>query len=206
MPRDAREFTRLLEPHYNDALRYSRALCSNWSPDEAEDVLQQAFVQALENFGSLKDAEKFKSWFFKIITREFYSAVRKHFWKKFLPINNDPKMLDMPDVFSRAEANEHSEELYSALSKLSAKERTAILLFEIAEFSVEEIKVVQGEKSLSAVKSRLRRTRKKLKRYLTEPAKSRVHFAETECGINGANIGDLEYETIKIISEIRTEK
>jgi RNA polymerase sigma-70 factor (ECF subfamily) len=210
MPRDTREFTQLLEPHYNDALRYSRALCSKWSPDEAEDVLQQAFIQALENFDSLQDTRKFKSWFFKIITREFYSAIRKHFWKRFLPIDRDPGILEMPAVFAKTDANEESQVLYNALSKLSAKERAAILLFEVAEFSIEEITAIQGEKSLSAVKSRLSRTRKKLKKYLIEPEKSRVRKPNTSDS-NGFEdkenfIGDLEYETIRIISELRAEK
>ncbi|HJY63723.1 MAG TPA: RNA polymerase sigma factor [Ignavibacteria bacterium] len=200
MSRDTREFTQLLSPHYNDALRYSRALCARWSPDEAEDVLQQAFLQALENFDSLKDTSKFKSWFFKIITREFYTSIRKHFWKKFLPLDNSTGIPEMPDVFSRADANEDTEILYSALSKLSAKERSAILLFEIADFSIEEITEIQGENSQSAVKSRLSRVRKKLNKYLTEPAKlSRVQT-------NKIFKGDLEYETIKLIAELRTEK
>ena len=200
MSRDTREFTQLLSPHYNDALRYSRALCARWSPDEAEDVLQQAFLQALENFDSIKDTSKFKSWFFKIITREFYTSIRKHFWKKFLPLDNSTGIPEMPDVFSRADANEDTEILYSALSKLSAKERSAILLFEIADFSIEEITEIQGENSQSAVKSRLSRVRKKLNKYLTEPAKlSRVQT-------NKIFKGDLEYETIKLIAELRTEK
>ena len=200
MSRDTREFTQLLSPHYNDALRYSRALCARWSPDEAEDVLQQAFLQALENFDSLKDTSKFKSWFFKIITREFYTSIRKHFWKKFLPLDNSTGIPEMPDVFNRADANEDTEILYSALSKLSAKERSAILLFEIADFSIEEITEIQGENSQSAVKSRLSRVRKKLNKYLTEPAKlSRVQT-------NKIFKGDLEYETIKLIAELRTEK
>ena len=91
----------------------------------------------------------------------------------------------MPDVFSRADANEDTEILYSALSKLSAKERSAILLFEIADFSIEEITEIQGENSQSAVKSRLSRVRKKLNKYLTEPVKhSRVQS-------NGIFKGDL---------------
>jgi len=201
-----------LEPHYNDALRYSRALCSSWSPDDAEDVLQQAFIQALENFDSLQDAGKFKSWFFKIITREFYSAIRKHFWKKFLPIDRDPGILEMPALFTKTEVNEDSQSLYNALAKLTTKERTAILLFEVADFSIEEITAIQGEKSLSAVKSRLSRARKKLKKYLTEPEQSGAHipnprFRGEEFGNEENNhIGDLEYETIRLISEIRAEK
>jgi DNA-directed RNA polymerase specialized sigma24 family protein len=83
--------------------------------------------------------------------------VRKHFWRKFLPLDNNPGILEMPDVYGRAEANEDKDILYAALAKLSAKERSCILLFEIGNFSIEEIRIIQGEKSLSAIKSRLSR-------------------------------------------------
>lgn len=200
---DTGKFTELLRPHYNDALKYSRALCSGWSADEAEDVLQQSFLLALENFNSLKDSSKFRSWFFKIITTTFYSSVRKHFWKRFLPAddakNNIP---DMPDVFSKAEQTENRMMLNRALAKLSAKERTAILLFEIADFSIEEIKDIQKEASVSAVKSRLSRARKKLRQHLTNQ-ETRLNMNEVPGGdLNG----DLENETLKLINEIRTER
>lgn len=207
MSRDIREFTVLLEPHYNDALRYCRALCSRFSPDDAEDVLQQSFLQALENFGKLKNDSRFKSWFFKIITRVFYSFVRKHFWRKFIPLDNNPGIPEMPNVFHENDSNDDIEALYSALSKLSAKERAAILLFEIGDFSIEEIKTIQGEKSISAVKSRLSRTRAKLRKYLTEPPNKRLQPIEQRGNYTNGNFkGDLEYETIKLIREIRTDK
>jgi len=200
MSRDTREFTQLLAPHYNDALRYSGALCANWSPDDAEDVLQQSFLQALENFESLNDVSKFKSWFFKIITRVFYSSIRKHFWKKFLPIENESSIIEMPSVFGNPDTNDDRLVLYSALSKLNSKERAAILLFEIAGFSIDEITVIQGEKSLSAVKSRLSRTRKKLRKYLEHPEPA------DQTGANGIFLGDIENETIRLVSELRNEK
>ena len=40
MAPDPDAFLAALRPHYDDALRYSRALCARWSPDEAEDVLR----------------------------------------------------------------------------------------------------------------------------------------------------------------------
>jgi len=201
MSRDTREFTQLLAPHYNDALRYSRALCANWSPDDAEDVLQQSFLKALENFESLNDVSKFKSWFFKIITRVFYTSIRKHFWKKFLPIENESGIIDMPSVFGNPDNNEDRQVLYNALSRLSAKERAAILLFEVAGFSIEEITAIQGERSISAVKSRLSRTRQKLRKYIEKPA---VPVSET--GTNSIFMEDIENETIRLVSELRTEK
>lgn len=205
MSRDITEFTRLLKPHYSDALNYTRALCSSWSPDDAEDVLQQSFLLALENFGSLSDAGKFRSWFFKIITTTFYQSVRKHFWKKFLPLDARDLMPQIPDVFDRAEQSENRIALNRALAGLSAKERTAILLFEVASFSIEEIRAIQSEKSVSAVKSRLSRARKKLKKFMTE--KTEQSPRRTDSGGEVGNFeGDFEDETFKLISEIRIER
>ena len=106
MAKETTEFTVLLKPNYNDALKYSRALCSTWSPDDAEDVLQQSLLLALENFEKLKDRTKFRSWFFKIITTTFYSSIRKHFWKKFLPLDNVDNLPHIPEVFDRSEQTE----------------------------------------------------------------------------------------------------
>lgn len=200
---DTSLFTELLKPHYNDALKYSRALCAGWSPDEAEDVLQQSFLLALENFHSLKDTAKFRSWFFKIITTTFYSGIRRHFWKKFLPMDdNTSPVQDMPDVYDRAEQSENRMMLNKALSKISPKERAAILLFEVADFSIEEITALQNEKSISAVKSRLSRTRAKLRKYLEREENFLNQRREAEGDFNG----DLEHETLNLITEIRTER
>lgn len=203
MANDTNQFTELLKPHYNDALKYSRALCATWSADDAEDVLQQSFLLALENFESLKDITKFRSWFFKIITTTFYSSIRKHFWKKFLPIDDNNKFAeDIPDVYDRAEQSESRIILNKALSKLSKKERAAILLFEIGDFSIEEITAIQAEKSRSAVKSRLSRARMKLKKYITEQENNLYHKENSYIDLSS----DIENETLSLISEIRTER
>lgn len=203
MAGDTKQFTELLKPHYNDALKYSRALCSTWSADDAEDVLQQSFLLALENFEGLKDITKFRSWFFKIITTTFYSSIRKHFWKKFLPLDKSNSYAeDIPDVYDRAEQSESRIILNEALSKLSKKERAALLLFEIADFSIEEITAIQNEKSQSAVKSRLSRARIKLKKIITEQENNLYH---KEISYSGPE-ADIETETLSLISEIRTER
>jgi RNA polymerase sigma-70 factor (ECF subfamily) len=203
MANDTNQFTELLKPHYNDALKYSRALCATWSADDAEDVLQQSFLLALENFESLKDTSKFRSWFFKIITTTFYSSIRKHFWKKFLPIDDNNNFTeDIPDVYDRAEQSESRIILNKALSKLSKKERAAVLLFEIGDFSIEEITAIQAEKSRSAVKSRLSRARMKLKKYITEQENNLYRKENSYSDLSG----DIENETLSLISEIRTER
>jgi RNA polymerase sigma factor (sigma-70 family) len=206
MCRDTNKFLELLKPEYNDAVNYCRALCAGWSPDDAEDILQQALLNGLEGFASLNDTEKFRSWFFKIITRTFYSALRKHFWKKFLPMDNINT--DIPEIYPRNDINEDRQVINMALSRLSAKERAAVLLYEIAGFSVDEIRQMQNENSTSAVKSRLSRARKKLKRYIEEPQNVNAGVPRANSSkklLTGDEFsgGDIENETIKLASEFR---
>jgi RNA polymerase sigma-70 factor, ECF subfamily len=157
------KFIELVKPHYNDALRYCRALCVGKHSEEAKDVLQQALLKAIENFGSLNEYPKFKSWFFKIITNCFYDVTRKHFWKNLVSLDNYEASENIPDVYNNSDVSDTRNLISIALGKLSDKEKIAILLFEIEGFSIEEISELQNENSQSAVKSRLSRARKKLK-------------------------------------------
>lgn len=192
-----KRFIELLKPQYSDALKYCKALCAKRSVDDAEDVLQQSFLKALENFGSLIDHSKFRSWLFKIITREFYNVVRNDFWKKFMPAGNGKQDFEFPHVYSRQDENGTGLLLRKALSVISNEERTAVLLFEIGGFSLEEIKTIQNEKSLSAVKSRLSRARKKLKDFIEkEELNLNKQFINTTI-----ILGDINNETIRLLPE-----
>ncbi|QNF34744.1 RNA polymerase sigma factor [Adhaeribacter swui] len=170
MPQTPDEFLNLLQPHYRSALQYCRALCRE--PNDAQDLLQQALVLALEKLPGLRDPTRFKAWFFQIITRAFYRQCRQKFWRCFLPLestnhtfeleNDQP---DFPVIFPGTEepTNERRTRLLEALAKLRPKERAALLLFELGDFTIADIAEIQEEKSLSAIKSRLSRTRQKLK-------------------------------------------
>lgn len=197
MCQDTNIFLELLKPHYNDALKYCKALCCRRSLDDAEDILQQSLLKALENFDDLKDKNKFRSWFFKIITREFFNSIRKSFWKKFLPIDDSLSISQMPEIFLRTEEEENKILLNKALSLINPKERSAILLFEIGGFSIEEIKQIQKERSNSAIKSRLSRARAKLKKYFIEAEKVNSYTFNKRSNF----LGDNKNETIKLIPE-----
>ena len=199
MYRDTEKFIELLNPHYNDAVNYCTALCYRHSLDDAKDLLQESLLKSLENISSLKEDSKFRSWLFTIITREYYNSHRRSFWKRFISTDAVP----MPDIFDKAsnnnDNNDDKDTLMKALEQLKPKERSAILLFEIGGFSIEEITQMENEKSQSAVKSRLSRTREKLQ--------SIIKNLESNSG-NGEKIisnykGDLENETIGIIAGLK---
>lgn len=192
-------FEETLKPHYNDALRYCTAICSDWSPDEAEDVLQQALLSAFEHFGELRDTSRFKSWLFTIITRTFLRATRKHFWRRFVPLPG-PDREGLPPVLAPLRNSEDVVDLLDCLSRLSGRERATLLLYEVAGFSVEEIAPMVGDASASAVKSRLSRSRKKLLRAVTQVTVRR----ERGRGRSGreTSVGDIEDETIRLVKTI----
>lgn len=193
-------FAKVLQPHYNDALQYCRALCAKWTPSEAEDVLHQALLKATIHYDRLENRDKFKAWLFQIITRTFYSAIRKSFWKRFISLDHDYEGEKFPPVYHYEENHEDRMLLHDALANLPAKQRAAILLFELGGFSIEEIASIQRDKSISAVKSRLSRARQKLKLYIMQ--------AETSQGQvnrkikNLKNTGDLDHETYKMVAKI----
>lgn len=211
------EFTEVLKPHYNDAVNYCRALCSGSSKADAEDVMQQALLKAFENVSSLKDVSKFRSWFFQILTRCFYDAVRKPFWSKFVSLDSEEgkaafKVFE-DDFF------DSNQLLIGALSQIGKKERAAFLLFEIGGFSIREITKIQKEGSESTVKSRLSRTRKKLEEFmvsLQEAPKStrdiskakdvRTQSLASARNKKGTSLNtkDIYHETAKVINEIKS--
>lgn len=197
MDNKAKHFLDLLKPEYNDALKYCRALCTVKRADEAEDVLQQSFLKALENFESLRDKNKFRLWLFTIITREFYNSVRNDFWKRFISVNDGEEERDFPAVYSVQDENCNAMLIRKALSVISKEERTAVLLFEIGGFSIEEIREIQKEKSLSAVKSRLSRARKKLREFIE---KEEANNSKQTIN-NSIFTGDISNETIRLIAE-----
>lgn len=161
MERTTDNLIALLGPHYNNALQYCRALYTNCK--DAEDGLQDAIISAMRHFRSLRNDSMFKSWFFTIITRTFYYSQRKQAAssKLFIPLQESHHTF--PEVYNDNYLGEREKIMLVALDVLSEKERTAILLFEIGGLSLEQIMKVQREKSISAIKSRLSRTRLKLR-------------------------------------------
>ena len=155
------EFIALLKPHYNSAAQYCRALFQG--TNDSEDTLQDAIITAMENLGALKEEEKFRSWFFTIITRTFYAAKRQETKNGKLFAVLTEQHSGFPTVYQDDVVSGKEAVLLEALNALTEKERAAVLLFELGGFSLTEIQEIQSEKSLSAIKSRLSRTREKLR-------------------------------------------
>jgi RNA polymerase sigma-70 factor, ECF subfamily len=57
-------FWMLVENHADELLRYARRLVG----DDAEDIVQEAFLRGLRSYPSLKHADHLRAWLFRITT------------------------------------------------------------------------------------------------------------------------------------------
>lgn len=157
-----RAFLELFKPVEQNLYRYARAMADTY--EEAKDLAADTLLAAYEGFESLQHREAFLSYLFTIASR---IAKKKRWKKKFFGVYNELEANQMPDRSQHADRNMDIELLYKALGQLPAKQKEALVLFEISGFSLKEIQEMQGG-SLSAVKSRISRGREKLAQLLNE--------------------------------------
>jgi len=165
-------FGELVERYEMMARRIAVGMVAN--EDIAQELVQEAILQAFLSLHSLRDDGRFKSWFYGIVLNVCRSFLRG---RKAEPssleallggISSDTlslfdPMLDPQEV---AEKRELHSLVLRAISGLSAKDRAATLLFYYEQLSLQEIAAILGI-SVVAVKGRLHKSRKQLRERLS---------------------------------------
>lgn len=150
------KFLELFEPVRADLSRFAYAITQN--REDAYDLVSDTVLAAYESFENIRKKEAFKSWLFTVASRlHKRNKWRRRFFGKY----DEELAQQIEDHEPAPDSNLDVQMLHSAIDKLPEKQKEAIVLFEISGFSLEEIKDFQGG-TLSGVKSRLRRARKKL--------------------------------------------
>jgi len=154
------EFLQLLEPVYPRLSRYSLAITRN--QDEAKDLTSDTILAALEQFESMQDKEHFAGFLFKVASR---LHKRKRYRERFRIAYSQVVAEALEDSAPKPDKAAEIAIVMTALDKLPPKMRETIVLFDIADLSLEEIHTIQGG-TLSGVKSRLKRGRELVKKIL----------------------------------------
>lgn len=149
--------------------RYSRTIYSLvvqivGCPEDAEEIVQDVFMNAFRHLNRYKGECKFSTWLYRIAYNAAISATRKK-KQEFLyieenTINNVPDEKAY-DVISPTDDEEKIARLARAIELLNVEEKALITLFYYEEKSMEEVGEVL-KLSVSNVKVKLHRTRKKL--------------------------------------------
>jgi RNA polymerase sigma-70 factor (ECF subfamily) len=149
------EFTELYLPLKKNIEKFALALCRGSSQD-AKELLAESISSAYQGFDNLKSKEAFLSYLFTIIRRKSK--------KKRL----QPDELNEEIIASNELSPEQLTDLnfiYNALDKLKREDKEIIILFEVNGMNAGEICKIMNL-SQSAVKVRLFRARKKIKKIL----------------------------------------
>lgn len=135
--------------------------------DLAEDIAQEAFIQCYREIKSLKQPEKFQSWFYKILVRVCIRMMRKEKWRSLFSPYVEIEPVIQSYVAQEVENRELYNKLYEAVGKLTKPLRTVVILYYFNELSVIEIAAILDCKE-GTIKSRLHAARNQLADSLQE--------------------------------------
>ena len=167
----AGEFQELVDAFGGQMYALARRFCSN--AEDAEDLVQEVFLQAYQAWSSFEHRSSVKTWLYTIAARTCQRMHRKrvgepnHIGSLDEPLPfGESRMTLIPAEQSEAlqlqiqrEAREHIER---AIVALPDQFRIPLILKEIVGFSVPEISEILDEKA-GTIRSRIHRARLKLR-------------------------------------------
>jgi RNA polymerase sigma-70 factor (ECF subfamily) len=157
------EFERLLVESSSLAFRVAYGVLRQ--REDAEDVAQEAFIKAHQNFRRLRDRASFRAWLVRLTWRLAIDRQRANRRR----LNRDTEHNHLADETSNASdpaiANERAEKLWQAIDALPETLRLPIVLAGIEGHDIREIASLLGLPE-GTVKSRLFHAREKIKESL----------------------------------------
>ena len=155
------EFLELYEPIHDRFERFCKARV--YGNMEFQDLVNETLLVAFDKFETLKSNQAFLAFLFGISIRILSNNNRK---KKENYLQSEESSHAIQDQSAKTQMDAEIHYLYKALGQLKEPQRESIILFEISGFSIKEIAQLQ-DVSISAVKLRLKRGRKKLMEIMT---------------------------------------
>lgn len=151
-------FGQLIDRHGTRARRLARDIVGD--QDAAQELAQEAFVQAYLSLEHLRDGAHFGSWLGGIVFNVCRSHLRERQTARRMA--SGLTILAAPDPQTVAEERERRRLITEAIETLSPENRAATRLFYYDQRSVKEIAALLGV-SVIAVKGRLHKSRQQLK-------------------------------------------
>jgi RNA polymerase sigma-70 factor (ECF subfamily) len=169
---DAAAFEDIVRAHQDRIYNLCRYLLRNEA--DAQDAAQDVFLKAFKGLKDFRPEASLYTWLYRIAVNTCIDRQRKPFFRSFFRESGsgtgaDAGLLELrsdePSPERLVESRQISQQIQSALKRLSPKLRAAIVLKEIEGLSYEEIGGVL-EISLGTVKSRISRAREELQEIL----------------------------------------
>src|SRR5256712_2502005 len=155
----ARAFALLYERHHQALYRYCLAIVR--APDDAQDALQNTFMNA---FAALRASERdvaVRPWLFRVAHNEAVSILRRRRQHEPFEEQHEPSR---DTVEASAAQRERLTQLVADLQELPIKQRAALLMRELSGLSIEEVASALGV-SAGAAKQTLFEARSSLQAF-----------------------------------------
>ena len=175
---DQEAFGELVKAYERKIYRLAKSITQN--DEDAEDVLQDAFLKAYEHLPGFQGNSRFYTWIVRIAVNEALMKLRKRKGNRFVSLDEPIQTGEEEVKREIAVWEDNPEEHYSqeelqkildeAVESLKPDFRTVFMLRDIEELSTEDTAETLGI-SVAAVKSRLLRARLALREKLTRQFK-----------------------------------
>ena len=135
---------------------------------DAEDLLQETMLKALDNKDKFDPGTNFKGWMYIIMRNAFLNnyRIKKSQGDLYILSEPDYHFLLRDDSFAFIDNSQDAKEIRAALKTLPKEHYNAFMLY-ISGFKYREIAQETGV-SLGTIKSRIFHSRKKLKQLLSD--------------------------------------
>jgi RNA polymerase sigma-70 factor (ECF subfamily) len=177
---DISAFEQLIKRYDRNVFRIAQHITQN--REDAEDVVQDAFLKAYQKLDQFQGNSKFYTWLVRIAVNEALMRLRKRKTDKTVSMDEEVETDDgsLPREFADWSPNpeqqfrqsELNDILARAIQGLPASFRTVFVLRDVEGLSTEETAETLGL-SVPAVKSRLLRARLQLRERLSRHFKKR---------------------------------
>lgn len=169
------EFESAALPHLDDLFRTAVAMTGNRT--EAEDLVQEAYLEAWKSFHRFETGTNCRAWMFKILIHRVHHY-RRRWYQWGSRTQSDELLVEGLRHEDPIPEEVTDEDMLLALSRLPEMFREIVLLADVQEFAYKEIAVML-EIPVGTVMSRLSRGRGHLRRELAAigglPARSPSH-------------------------------
>src|SRR3989442_1955179 len=156
---------------------YNAAYRLTGSEVDAEDLVQDTYVEAFRHADQLRSLAECKPWLFRILRNRFLSAERRRRARpELVLVEGGVEAVENPEALARLPQLERASigrlarpAILQALGRLPEELRTAVLLCDLEGFTYQEIAEIM-ECPVGTVRSRIARARAHLVRQLAAQA------------------------------------
>lgn len=159
---DRAALRRLYDSHLDDVRSHVGRLLGPDGP--VDDVVQEVFVEVFSSIDEFRGDSTFKTWLYRITRNVAISRLRKRRPKQ-VDLSSLNPLRNATDSRSEIEARDQVKALYAVLDQVKPESREAFLLHEVEGWKLREI-AEKTDTSINTIGSRVRRTRKRLRKYL----------------------------------------